>query len=86
MSTLIDHIFGHCYGVGVRERCSDLLWTVKENLEAFYVMKGFNKKRIQWLPPTTPTLQPLPSFSNASGGITSPQSFGQQQQQQRPTP
>jgi hypothetical protein len=65
MATIIDHIFGHCYGVGVRERCSDLLWTVKENLEAFYVMKGFNKKRI---PQQHPTLQPLPSFSS----VTSP--------------
>jgi hypothetical protein len=68
MMTMIDHIFGHCYGVGVRERCSDLLLTVKENLEAFYVMKGFNKKRnnagIQ--PQQHPTLQPLPSFSSAS--------------------
>lgn len=44
MMTIIDHIFGHCYGVGVRERCSDLLWTVKENLEAFYIMKGIPKK------------------------------------------
>lgn len=45
MMTIIDHIFGHCYGVGVRERCSDLLWTVKENLEAFYIMKGVGNKR-----------------------------------------
>jgi hypothetical protein len=65
MATIIDHIFGHCYGVDVRERCSDLLGQVKENLEAFYVMKGFNKKRI---PSQHPTLQPLNSFS----GITSP--------------
>jgi hypothetical protein len=69
MATIIDHIFGHCYGVGVRERCSDLLWTVKENLEAFYVMKGFNKKRI---PQQHPTLQPLPSFSS----VTSPTGAG----------
>ncbi|KAF2024433.1 fungal-specific transcription factor domain-containing protein [Setomelanomma holmii] len=73
MATIIDHIFGHCYGVGVRERCSDLLWTVKENLEAFYVMKGFNKKRMQMPPQQHPTLQPLPSFSS----VTSP-GFGQQ--------
>tara|TARA_R110002003_G_scaffold48_18_gene4068 strand:- start:13015 stop:14145 length:1131 start_codon:yes stop_codon:yes gene_type:complete len=73
MATIIDHIFGHCYGVGVRERCSDLLWTVKENLEAFYVMKGFNKKRLQMPPQQHPTLQPLPSFSS----VTSP-GFGQQ--------
>jgi hypothetical protein len=85
MATIIDHIFGHCYGVGVRERCSDLLWTVKENLEAFYVMKGFNKKRI---PQQHPTLQPLPSFS----GVASPTSFPtqhqsqQQNQQQQPLP
>lgn len=64
MSVLIDHIFGHCYGVGVRERCSDLLWTVKENLEAFYVMKGFKKRQLA--PQQHPTLQPLPSFSAAS--------------------
>ncbi len=68
MATIIDHIFGHCYGVGVRERCSDLLWTVKENLEAFYVMKGFNKKKTLLPPQQHPTLQPLPSFS----AITSP--------------
>jgi len=57
MMTIIDHIFGHCYGVGVRERCSDLLWTVKENLEAFYVMKGVNKRKHH--PQQHPTLQPL---------------------------
>jgi len=68
MATIIDHIFGHCYGVGVRERCSDLLWTVKENLEAFYVMKGFNRKRAHTVPQQHPTLQPLHSFS----AITSP--------------
>lgn len=45
MMTIIDHIFGHCYGVGVQERCSDLLWTVKENLEAFYAMKGVDKRK-----------------------------------------
>lgn len=45
MMTIIDHIFGHCYGIIPRERCSDLLWTVKENLEAFYVMKGVNKRK-----------------------------------------
>jgi hypothetical protein len=76
MATIIDHIFGHCYGVGVRERCSDLLWTVKENLEAFYVMKGFNKKRQQVAPQQHPTLQPLQSFSS----VTSPTGFGQQVQ------
>jgi len=75
MATIIDHIFGHCYGVGVRERCSDLLFTVKENLEAFYVMKGFNKKRQQIAPQQHPTLQPLPSFG---GSVTSP-AFGAQQ-------
>ena len=87
MATIIDHIFGHCYGVGVRERCSDLLFTVKENLEAFYVMKGFNKKRQQIAPQQHPTLQPLPSFG---GSVTSPgfgaQSQQQQQQQQQHTP
>jgi hypothetical protein len=57
MMTIIDHIFGHCYGVGVRERCSDLLWNVKENLEAFYVMKGVNKRKHH--PQQHPTLQPL---------------------------
>jgi hypothetical protein len=73
MATIIDHIFGHCYGVGVRERCRDLLGQVKENLEAFYVMKGFNKKRI---PSQHPTLQPLQSFSmttnTTSSSTTSP--------------
>lgn len=69
MATIIDHIFGHCYGVGVQERCSDLLFTVKENLEAFYVMKGFNKKRQQIAPQQHPTLQPLTSFGNL---VTSP--------------
>jgi hypothetical protein len=76
MATIIDHIFGHCYGVGVRERCSDLLFTVKENLEAFYVMKGFNKKSRQHLPPQQhPTLQPLPHAS--FGSVTSPGFGGQ---------
>ncbi|KAF2176798.1 fungal-specific transcription factor domain-containing protein [Zopfia rhizophila CBS 207.26] len=56
MMTIIDHIFGHCYGVEIRERCSDLLWTVKENLEAFYIMKGMNKRKAS----QQPTLQPLP--------------------------
>jgi hypothetical protein len=69
MATIIDHIFGHCYGVGVRERCADLLWTVKENLEAFYVLKGFNKKPAQVAPQQHPTLQPLHSF--ASPGFAS---------------
>ena len=72
MATIIDHIFGHCYGVGVRERCSDLLWTVKENLEAFYVMKGFNKKRVQLAPQQHPTLQPLPSFSAMTSPVFAP--------------
>ncbi|KAF2199291.1 hypothetical protein GQ43DRAFT_433517 [Delitschia confertaspora ATCC 74209] len=45
MMTIIDHIFGHCYGVGVRERCGDLLWTVKENLEGYYVMKGVDRRK-----------------------------------------
>ena len=58
MMTIIDHIFGHCYGVGVRERCSDLLWTVKENLEAFYIMKGIPKKSIA-PPQQHPKMQPL---------------------------
>jgi hypothetical protein len=80
MATIIDHIFGHCYGVGVRERCSDLLWTVKENLEAFYIMKGFNKKRI---PQQHPTLQPLPSFSSVTSPVTAGFSGQQQQQQQQ---
>ncbi|KAF2637806.1 hypothetical protein P280DRAFT_471972 [Massarina eburnea CBS 473.64] len=53
MQTIIDHIFGHCYGVGVRERCSDLLWTVKENLEAFYIMKGIPKRSTTSLPSTS---------------------------------
>ncbi|OCK84793.1 hypothetical protein K432DRAFT_94554 [Lepidopterella palustris CBS 459.81] len=44
MVTIIDHIFGHCYGVGVQERCGDLLWAVKENLETFYGMRGVRKR------------------------------------------
>lgn len=74
MMTIIDHIFGHCYGVGVRERCSDLLWTVKENLEAFYIMKGIPKKTIA-PPQQYPTLQPLslqarpqPHHTNSTSG------------------
>lgn len=67
MATIIDHVFGHCYGLNVRERCADLLHTVKDNLEAFYVMKGFNRKRI---PQQHPTLAPLPSFPSST--ITSP--------------
>jgi hypothetical protein len=66
MMTIVDHIFGHCYGVGVRERCSDLLWTVKENLEAFYVMKGVNKRRaaLQQQPPFRPIRQDTTASSS----------------------
>jgi hypothetical protein len=71
---MIDHIFGHCYGAPIRDRCSDLLWTVKENLEAFYVMKGFNRKRAHVAPQQHPTLQPLPSFSGTSPHFASPSS------------
>jgi hypothetical protein len=74
MMTMIDHIFGHCYGAAIRDRCSDLLWTVKENLEAFYVMKGFNRKRAHLAPQQHPTLQPLPSFSGTSPHFASPPS------------
>lgn len=84
MMTMIDHIFGHCYGAGVRERCSDLLWTVKENLEAFYVMKGFNKKR-QLAPQQHPTLQPLPSFSSTSPNFVAGNRMPQQQLQRNNT-
>lgn len=59
MMTIVDHIFGHCYGIGIRERCSDLLWTVKENLEAFYIMKGVNKKRAPIQPLQQPPFRPL---------------------------
>lgn len=86
MATIIDHIFGHCYGVGVRERCSDLLWTVKENLEAFYVMKGFNKKRAQLAPQQHPTLQPLPSFSAVTSPTYTLQGQAQAQKQGQQTP
>ncbi|KAF1971788.1 hypothetical protein BU23DRAFT_555626, partial [Bimuria novae-zelandiae CBS 107.79] len=64
MMTIIDHIFGHCYGVGVRERCADLLWTVKENLEAFYIMKGIPKKSAA--PP-----QQHPTFAPSSSSAAS---------------
>ncbi|KAF2275190.1 uncharacterized protein EI97DRAFT_379746 [Westerdykella ornata] len=71
MMTIIDHIFGHCYGVGVRERCSDLLWTVKENLEAFYIMKGVNKRKA--------ALQQQPAFRPIRQSSTATSSdFGQQ--------
>lgn len=59
MMTIVDHIFGHCYGIGIRERCSDLLWTVKENLEAFYIMKGVNKKKASMQPLQQPPYRPL---------------------------
>lgn len=71
MMTIIDHIFGHCYGVGVRERCSDLLWTVKENLEAFYIMKGIPKKHAA-PPQQHPTLQPLHQQQTSTGASTTP--------------
>lgn len=74
MMTIIDHIFGHCYGVGVRERCSDLLWTVKENLEAFYIMKGVGNKRkvtaslpLQQQPPYRPLRQGSAATSSDFG-------------------
>ena len=71
--TIIDHIFGHCYGVGVRERCSDLLWTVKENLEAFYIMKGVNKRK------AAQSLQQAPYRPMRQGSTTTPdfKDFGQ---------
>jgi hypothetical protein len=79
MATIIDHIFGHCYGVGVRERCRDLLGQVKENLEAFYVMKGFNKRRV---PGQHPTLQPINSFNtNVTSPLSQTQGFPQQPHQ-----
>lgn len=74
MMTIIDHIFGHCYGVGVRERCSDLLWTVKENLEAFYVMKGVNKRKLVAMP-QQPPFRPIRQGSTATTTTTS--DFGQ---------
>jgi hypothetical protein len=67
MMTIIDHIFGHCYGVGVRERCSDLLWTVKENLEAFYIMKGIRKKTTA-PPQQHPTLPQQSHHTNSNAG------------------
>ncbi|KAF2811073.1 uncharacterized protein BDZ99DRAFT_385519 [Mytilinidion resinicola] len=45
MFTIMDHVFGHCYGVGVQERCGDILWAVKENLEVFFGMRGAQKRR-----------------------------------------
>jgi hypothetical protein len=86
MMTIIDHIFGHCYGVGVRERCSDLLWTVKENLEAFYIMKGIPKKSVA-PPQQHPTMQPLSlhsqhSLQNSGPASTTPTQERQQQQHQ----
>ncbi|ORY17672.1 hypothetical protein BCR34DRAFT_474618 [Clohesyomyces aquaticus] len=85
MTTIIDHIFGHCYGISVRERCSDLLWTVKENLEAFYIMKGIRNYKSMV---TTPTPLQL-NFSHSTTTSAAPsqsqvptlQSLTQQQQQ-----
>ncbi|KAF1936018.1 fungal-specific transcription factor domain-containing protein [Clathrospora elynae] len=70
MATIIDHVFGHCYGVGVRERCGDLLGMVKGNLEAFYLLKGFGRRRgVQGALQQHPTMQPLGStFGLASPG------------------
>lgn len=79
MATIIDHIFGHCYGIGVRDRCADLLNTVKQNLEAFYIMKGKHRMPV---PQQHPTLQPLPSFSS----MTSPSSLTFGNNNQTPTP
>ena len=47
MFTVIDHVFGHCYSVGVQERCEDLLWTIKDNLETFYGRRGFKNNRMK---------------------------------------
>lgn len=69
MMTIVDHIFGHCYGVGVRERCADLLWTVKENLDAFYIMKGFHKKAAL-APQQLPALLPLHASSSTPTSTT----------------
>ncbi|KAF2114779.1 fungal-specific transcription factor domain-containing protein [Lophiotrema nucula] len=73
MMTIIDHIFGHCYGVDVRERCSDLLWNVKENLEAFYAMKGVNKRRV--LAPQPP--QPPPPLQSLQGASSTSPDYSQ---------
>ncbi|KAF1995115.1 hypothetical protein P154DRAFT_446218 [Amniculicola lignicola CBS 123094] len=89
MMTIIDHIFGHCYGVGVRERCSDLLWTVKENLEAFYIMKGVNKRKaIASGPLQAPMLRSLHSTTATSPDFSqmSLQSQSQLQSNQNQTP
>jgi hypothetical protein len=45
MFTIIDHVFGHCYGVGLQERCGDILSAVKENLEVFFGMRGARRRR-----------------------------------------
>ncbi|KAF2736933.1 fungal-specific transcription factor domain-containing protein [Polyplosphaeria fusca] len=77
MMTIIDHIFGHCYGVGVRERCSDLLWNVKENLEAFYMMKGVNKRKTIGAPQMPQSAPPLQSFPSLQSISTAPSDFSQ---------
>ncbi|KAF2463739.1 fungal-specific transcription factor domain-containing protein [Lindgomyces ingoldianus] len=74
MVTIIDHVFGHCYGISVRERCSDLLWTVKENLEAFYIMKGIRSYKSMV---TTPTPPYFPSSQPLSQSQSQSQSQGQ---------
>jgi hypothetical protein len=40
IGTIIDHIFGHCYGVSLTQRCEDILWMIKDGLESFYSLQG----------------------------------------------
>ena len=39
ISTIINHIFGHCYDVDLTKRCGDILWKIKEGLESFYELR-----------------------------------------------
>lgn len=39
VGTIIDHVFGHCYGISLTQRCEEILWMVKEGLESFYDLR-----------------------------------------------
>lgn len=37
---MVDHVFGHCYGVERTRRCADLLHQLKENFETFLELRN----------------------------------------------